>query len=64
MESSPRARKESAPPPIEPVLSSFAQTKSDAPQLEQTGATRSPSFKVRRPLGKRLAYTERSRVPF
>jgi nucleotide-binding universal stress UspA family protein len=28
---------------MEPVLSSFAHTKSDAPQLEQTGATRSPS---------------------
>jgi hypothetical protein len=56
MDSSPRARKERAPPPMEPVLSSFAHTKSDAPQLEQTGATRSPSCKVRPPFRKRLAF--------
>ena len=39
-ESSPRDRSERDPPPRLPVLSSFAQTKSDAPQLLQTGATR------------------------
>lgn len=39
-ESSPRDRRESEPPPIPPVLRSFAQTKSDAPQLLQTGANR------------------------
>jgi len=39
-ESSPRARSESEPPPSPPVLRSFAHTKSDAPQLLQTGATR------------------------
>jgi hypothetical protein len=38
---------------MEPVLSSFAQTKSDAPQLEQTGATKSPSALVRRLLWKK-----------
>jgi nucleotide-binding universal stress UspA family protein len=55
IDSSPRGRSESAPPPIEPVLSSFAQTKSDAPQLEQTGATRSPSGRSGDLSGKRLA---------
>jgi len=39
-ESSPRARSDSEPPPSPPVLRSFAQTKSVAPQLLQTGATR------------------------
>jgi len=37
--SSPRARIERLPPPREPVFNSFTQTKSDAPQFEQTGAT-------------------------
>ena len=37
--SSPRERIESEPPPSEPVLSSFTQTKSLAPQFEQTGGT-------------------------
>ncbi len=63
IDSSPRARKEREPPPIEPVLSSFAQTKSDAPQLEQTGATRSPSPAVRRPLGKRLGFVRAHAAP-
>jgi hypothetical protein len=39
-DSSPRERSESDPPPIPPVLRSFAQTKSDAPQLLHTGANR------------------------
>jgi hypothetical protein len=60
IDSSPRARSESEPPPMEPVFSSFAQTKSDAPQFEQTGGTRSPLPSVSRPLGKRLACTRRS----
>jgi len=43
IESSPRERSESVPPLIAPpVLRSFAHTKSDAPQLLQTGATRAP----------------------
>ena len=37
-ESSPRARRESDPPPSPPVLRSFAHTKSEAPQLLQMGA--------------------------
>jgi hypothetical protein len=37
--SSPRERIESDPPPSVPVLRSFTQTKSDAPQFEQVGAT-------------------------
>jgi hypothetical protein len=41
-ESSPLDRSEREPPPIEPVLSSFAQTKSFAPQLLHTGGTGTP----------------------
>jgi hypothetical protein len=37
--SSPRDRSARLPPPRLPVLSSLAQTKSDAPQFEQMGAT-------------------------
>jgi hypothetical protein len=36
---SPRDRRESVPPPIDPVLMSFTQTKSLAPQLTHAGAT-------------------------
>jgi hypothetical protein len=40
IDSSPRERRESVPLPIPPpVLRSFAQTKSFAPQLLQTGGT-------------------------
>jgi hypothetical protein len=60
-ESSPRDRSESDPPPIVPVLSSFAQTKSDAPQFEQMGAMRLPSPKAGGPLEKRLALRGRVR---
>jgi hypothetical protein len=38
-DSSPRTRSERAPLPREPVLRSFAQTKSVAPQFEQVGGT-------------------------
>jgi len=37
--SSPRERIERVPPPRVPVLRSFTQTKSDAPQFEHVGAT-------------------------
>jgi hypothetical protein len=39
-ESSPRERRESEPPPSPPVLRSFAQTKSDAPQFVHMGVNR------------------------
>jgi hypothetical protein len=39
IDSSPRERIDNVPPPIEPVLSSFTQTNSVAPQLLQTGGT-------------------------
>jgi hypothetical protein len=49
-ESSPRDRSESVPPPIEPVLRSFAQTKSFAPQLLHTGGTGTPIRRQEAPL--------------
>ena len=51
-ESSPRERMEREPPPIVPVLRSFTQTKSPAPQFVHTGGTDAPFEEWRWPIDK------------